>query len=123
MGNLLVGGLYGVTAVANVASNFEAEVTADRTHSTLAWHSRTKHLASLSRSILSFPNHSDNRSRSHVRNETREEFLGFEIFVVGLHVLLARHCQLHCNELVSLLLETLDDFTNDSTLDAIGLDL
>lgn len=31
--------------------------------------------------------------------------------------------QLHGNELVSLLLETLDNFTNETTLDTIGLDL
>jgi hypothetical protein len=38
-------------------------------------------------------------------------------------VFLAGLGQLHGDELVSLLLETLDNFTNKSTLDTIGLDL
>ena len=36
---------------------------------------------------------------------------------------LGRLGELHSNKFVSLLFESLDDFTNDSTLDAIRLDL
>jgi hypothetical protein len=38
-------------------------------------------------------------------------------------VFLARIGELHSDKLESLLFETLDNFTNKSTLDAIGLDL
>lgn len=42
---------------------------------------------------------------------------------MGFHVFLGRLSQLHGYELVSLGLETLDDFSDESTLNAVGLDL
>ena len=63
-----------------------------------------------------------NGSRRHVRDETREELLPRQILVVLLHVTLPGRCELHGDELVSLLFETFDDFADKSTLDAVGLD-
>jgi len=63
-----------------------------------------------------------NGSRSHVRNKTREEFLSGQILIMSLHVFLSGSGELHGDELVSLLFESLDDFSDESPLDAVGLD-
>lgn len=40
---------------------------------------------------------------------------------MGLHVGLSGRGKFHGNQLVSLLLEAFDDFTDESTLDSVGL--
>ena len=63
-----------------------------------------------------------NGSRRHVRDEAREELLPRQVLVVLLHVIPPGRCELHGDQLVSLLLESLDNFADESTLDAVGLD-
>ena len=41
---------------------------------------------------------------------------------MGFHVRLAGGDELHGEELVSLLFETFDDFSDEATLDSVGLD-
>ena len=117
----MLGRVDRVTSVANVASDFNAEISTNSSHSTFGRHGGTEHLASLQNNVLSFPNHSTDRSGCHVRNKTREELLALQVSVVVFHMFLAGLGELHGNKLVTLLFETLDDFTNESTLDAIGL--
>ncbi len=107
--------------MADVAADLNAEVSTDGSHGTFGRHGGSEHLASLEDNVLSFPNHSADRSRGHVRDKTREELLALQVSVVVFHVFLARLGELHGNEFVALLFETLDDFTNESTLDAIRL--
>ena len=66
--------------------------------------------------------HSADRSRGHVGDEASEESLAGKISVVLLHVLSSWGSQLHGHQLVALLLESLDDFAHQSSLDAIRLD-
>jgi hypothetical protein len=115
--------LLAIVLISNQIESLNQLTSTDGAHCAFTRHSGAKHLASLENSILSLPDHGTNRSRAHVRNETREKFLGLQIFVVKLHVFLAWLGQLHGHQLVSLLLKSLDDFSNQSSLDAIGLDL
>ena len=64
--------------------------------------------------VLSFPNHGDDRSRSHVRDQTLEETLGRQIGVVLLEVLGGGLNHLQRGELVSSLLESGDDFSDET---------
>merc|ERR1719262_84374 len=68
------------------------------------------------------PNHGADWSATHVLDESWEEWLGGEILVVLLEVLLAGSHQLDSGKLVSASLESRDDRANESTLDAIRLD-
>lgn len=123
MRDLLVGRVDRVTSVTNVATNFDTEISSNGTHRGVRWHRSTKHFTSLGTGVLSFPDHGDNGSADHVFNETWKEFLGLQIFVMHFHVLLCRLGEFHRNELVTLLLKSLDNLTNETSLDAIRLDL
>jgi len=72
--------------------------------------------------ITTFPNHSADGSAAHILDESREEWLGGEILVVLLKVLLAGSHELDSSKLVATSLESGDDWANESTLDAIRLD-
>ena len=61
-------------------------------------------------------------SRCHVLNKTRKEFLALQISIMRFHVISARCGELHGNQLVTLLLEAFDDFTDEAPLDAVRLD-
>ena len=121
-GNFLLGRFDGIGSVADVASNFDAVISANGSRSRVTGHGGSKHFASFLYDTGTFPDHGADGSTGHVGNETGEEFLFLEVFVVLFHVFLTRGGQLHGDQLVSLLFETLDDFSNESTLDAIGLD-
>ncbi len=107
--------------MADVAADLNAEISTNSSHGRIGGHGGSEHLASLKNNVLSFPNHGADRSRGHVRDETREELLALQVSVVVFHVLLAGLGELHGDEFVALLFETSDDFTDKSTLDAIGL--
>jgi hypothetical protein len=109
--------------VADVTADLDAKVSTDGSHGTVTGHGGTEHLASLSAGVLALPYHRNNRTRDHVRDETREELLALQVLVVGLHVLLGGVSHLHGDQLVSLLLKSTNDFSDKSSLDAIRLDL
>ena len=118
----MVGGLDRIGSVADVASDLNAEVAADGAHGTLGGHGGAEHLAALEDDVLSLPNHGADGSAGHVVDEAGKEALAGEIGVVLLHVLAAGGGELHGDKFVALLLETLDDVSDEATLDAIGLD-
>ena len=60
-------------------------------------------------------------SPCHVCDKTREKLLRLQVGVVVCHVLHTGLGKLHGYKFVTLLFESLNDFTNESTLDAIGL--
>jgi hypothetical protein len=120
--NLSVGRFNGVGSVTDVASDFNAKISTDGSGGGVRWHGCTQHLASLEDSVLSLPDHAYNRSRSHVSDETRKELFLLEVNVMLSHVFDSRSTKLHSNKLVSLGLESLDNFSNKSSLDAIRLD-
>lgn len=120
--NLGIGALDGIRSVANVAAHFDAEVSSDRSAGGFAGHGGAKHLAPLKHSIRALPHHGNNRARRHVGDKAREELLRLQVFVVLLHVSLARFREFHSDELVSFRLEPLDNFSDKPSLDTIGLD-
>jgi hypothetical protein len=119
--DLLVGRVNRIGSVANVAADFNAQITPDGSWVTVGRHGGTEHLTSSHDGILSFPNHGTNWAGSHVFDQAREKLLFLQIDIVFLHVLLARLGQLHGHKLESLGFKSLDNFTNESALDTIGL--
>ena len=109
--------------MANVAANFNAEVSTNGTRVGLTRHGGTQHLAARGDGALAFPDHGHNRARGHVGDQTGEKLLAGKVSVMLFHVLLTGGSQLHGNQLEALGFETLDNFADNATLDAIGLDL
>jgi len=118
----MLGRLDSIGTMADVAADLDAEITADGAHGRLGGHSCAEHLAALEDGVLALPHHCADWATGHVVDETSEESLAGEVGVVLLHVLAAGGSELHGDELVALLLETLDDVADEASLDAIGLD-
>lgn len=68
------------------------------------------------------PNHAADGPRRHVFQEAWEEGLLDEVLVVLSQQVLARFEEFHGTKLIAALLEALDDFANEASLHAIGLD-
>jgi hypothetical protein len=66
--------------------------------------------------------HADDGAGAHVLDETGEERLGGEVGVVLLQQLLGGRGHLQSDQLEALLLEALDDLTNQTALNAVGPD-
>merc|ERR1711915_1079748 len=92
----------------DVSANFNAEVTTDAAGS----------LDNLS----SLPAHGAEWTRGHVLNKTWVERLVSQVLVVLLHVILRSLHEFHAAHLEALLFKTLDDLTDEATLDTIGFD-
>ena len=119
----LVGGsLDGVGSVDDVATDVDAEITTDGAGLGVSGLGGTKHLAASGYSVVAFPDHGADGAGGSVVDETAEEALGGQIGVVLLEVGTAWGADLHGAKLESLVLEAGDDLTNESSLDAIGLD-
>ena len=150
-GNLVVGRLHRVRAVAHVAADIDAEVTADGAGKGILGVGGAQKSAAALDDISALPNHSHNGARGlwyknkqvnntgelrhpginngvqtlrtyHVLDEAREETLASQVSVVLLHELLARGLHLASHELVALAFEALHDLADESALDAIRLD-
>ncbi len=119
--NLLLGRLNRVRAVGNVATNVNGVVTTDGTGGRLEGVGGTKNGTTLLDNILTLPNGGKNGTRSHVREQTREEGLLLEVEVVLTEELLGGVSKLDGNKLEATGLESGDDGGNEATLDTIGL--
>lgn len=156
--DLLVGRLDGVRSVQDVASDLDAEVSADGSGQGIGGVGGSQHLAAGLDDVQALPDHRDDGSGAHVVDQSGEEGTGAQVSVVLLQELLLGlwgvqgwglesgfqcshnlektwrgaagvfRCaithphELHGDQLEALLLETLDDLANQSTLDGIGLD-
>jgi hypothetical protein len=109
--------------VADVAANFNAKVSTNGSRLRCERVGRTQHLTARRDGFLTGPDHADNRSTHHVILHLGEERLGDKIRIMLFQHLARRLLGLHGDQLVALGLETTDYFTNDSTLNTIGLDL
>jgi hypothetical protein len=105
-GDLLLGGLLGIAAVADVAADVESEVSADGAGGGVGGASGAQQLASFGEGVDSFPDHGDDGARGHVADESGEERLLLEVGVVLLHVLTAGSGELQSDELETLLFES-----------------
>jgi len=120
--DLVLGGLDGIGAVADVAADVEAQVTTDGTGSGIGGVGGAEHHAAGLDGVEALPDHAADGAGEHVLDQTGEELLFAQVRVVLLQVLLAGGHELHGGEPEALLLEALDDFANEATLDAVGLD-
>lgn len=115
-GDLLLGGVDGVRAVADVAADIDGKVTTDGARGGGERVGSTEELAADLDDLLALPDHGADGARAHVGDKTGEEWLVGEVRVVLLEVLLAGGHELDGDELVATLLEASDDGTNKATL-------
>ena len=80
-----MGGTLGrIASVANVATEVDAEISADATRLASKWLSLAKHLPSLLDDVLSFPAHAHDGARGEELAQTSIETLGAEVSIVSL---------------------------------------
>jgi len=121
-GDLLLGVLNGVRAVADVSASDDAEISSDSSGTGLRGVSGTEEDSAGGDCVLAFPDHADDGAREHVLDEGGEEGSGTEILVVFLKEFSGGVDQLESSEEESSLLEPADDLANESSLDTVGLD-
>lgn len=121
-GQLAGGGLGTVTAVADVAADVDGVVTTDGTGEGGGGVGLTEQGAAALDGTLTLPAHGADGARGEVLGQTVVEGLGGQVNVVLLGLLHGGDEQLHGHQLESLLLETGDDLTDQTTLDTVGLD-
>lgn len=105
----------------NIATDINGVITTDGARSRLQRVGSTKDGTSLLDNILTFPDGSENRSRTHVVQETREERLLLKISVVFTEKFFRGLSKLDGNKLEATLLESGNDRSNESTLDTVRL--
>ena len=120
--NLSLGRLDRVRAMADVATDVNAEVAADRARSRGEGVRGTKERTALLHDILALPDHSHDRTRRHVLDQTWEKWLALKVLVMLLKVVFTSVHQLHGHKLIATILKTLDDLTDQTALDAVRLD-
>jgi hypothetical protein len=117
-----VGGINGVTSVADVASYIKAVVTTDGAWGGVQRTGFAKHLAAGFDGVKTFPYHAANWAGGHVFNKTWEKFLFFQVSVVLFKVFGAWRSQFQGNKLETTAFEATNDATDKTTLDAVWLD-
>ena len=110
-----------IRAVADVAVNLNSEVTTDGTRSRVSRASSTEKSAATLDDTSTLPAHSNDGTRGEVVAEIVVEGLVLEVNVVLTSLLLGGLKHLETSELVALVLEALDDLTNETALNTIGL--
>jgi len=119
---LLLGVLNAVGTVANVTPDVDSIVTTDGTWWGCERVGGTEESTTGLDGITALPDHGADRSAAHILYKSWEEWLGREILIVLLEVLLAWGAQLDSSKLVATGFESSDNGANKSTLDAIRLD-
>lgn len=120
-GDLLLGVLDGVGAVADVASDVKSEVTTDGARGRGEGVGGTEKGAAGLDGVLTLPDGGNDRARHHVLEQAREEGLLLQVTVVVAEEVLAGLSHLESDELEATVLETTEDLGDESTLDTVGL--
>ena len=120
-GDFLSSGFGTIRTVADVAADVEGVVTTDGAGGGGGGVGFTKEGAALLDDVDTFPDHTDDGAGGEEFAETVEEGLGGEVTVVSLGLFHGGFHELEGDELEALLFEALDDFTNETTLDTVGL--
>jgi hypothetical protein len=139
--NLLLSTLNAVRAVADITANIDSIVKADSTWCGSKWVGGTEDETASLDDFTTFPNHGSDWTRGHVcfvkkrrvlaihmsrvrrkrkrrtADETWEEWLCLQVFIVLLQVSLAGRDDLDGDELEATLLEAGDNVTNETTLE------
>uniref|UniRef100_A0A182Q057 Uncharacterized protein n=1 Tax=Anopheles farauti TaxID=69004 RepID=A0A182Q057_9DIPT len=118
-GDFLVGRLDRVRAVDDVAANLDAQVTTDGAGLGVGRVGGSQHLAASLHGVQAFPDHRNDRAGAHVM-VTREPEPPYREERQLFHGTYPH--ELHRDQLEALGLEAFDDFTDEPTLDSIGLD-
>ena len=121
-GDLAVGALDAVGAVADVASDVDGVVAADGAGERVGGVGGAEENAAALDDVEALPDHTDDGAGGEVLAETAVEGLSGEVNVVGLGLLEGGVDHLEGNELVALALEAGDDLAGEAALDAVGLD-
>lgn len=108
--------------MADVSSDLEGVVSSDGAWSGVLWLGLSEKDSSSLDGVGSLPDHLADWTHLHVGEETWEEWLALEVSVVGLELLVSWLGELETDELESLLLESADDFSDESSLDSVWLD-
>lgn len=120
--DLSLGGLVGVRAVDEVATDVDGEITTDGAGGSISGVGGSYELATVYDSVLSFPNHGNNSSRGEVLAKSREEGTGLEIVVVLSGELRGGDEDLDTDQLEALGLEASDQLSNQTALNGVGLE-
>ena len=99
-----------------------AQVTADGAGGRGEGVGSAEQSAALLDDILALPDHSHDRTRRHVLDQTWEKWLALKVLVMLLKVVFTSVHQLHGHKLVATVLEALDDLANETALDTVWLD-
>ena len=120
--DFLLSVLSWVGAVADVSSGNNAEITSDCSGVWGKGVSGTEKHSSGGNNSDSFPAHADNGAWEHIGDKSREEGSLGKIGIVLLKKFFRGCHHLKGSEVVSLLFESGDDVSNESSLDTVGLD-
>jgi len=108
--------------MANIATNGEGKVATDRSRCACQRVGSTQDGSPGLDGVQTLPDHSDNGTSIHVLDETREERLALEVFVVFFEVFSGGVDQLERSKLEAALLKARDDGADERALHAIRLD-
>ena len=120
--DLVVGRLDGIGSVDDVSSDINAHISSDGSADGVLGSGGSEHDATGLDGIISFPDHGADGSRAHVFNERGEELLLGEIGVMSFHMGSSGGAEFHGDKLEALLLKSLHDLADKSSLDGIGLE-
>ena len=120
-GNFLLCALNRVGSVTDVSADVDTEITSNRSRCRVSRICGTKHHTSSLDNIVSFPYHSNNGSHRHVLDQSSEETFGGKIAVMRLEVRLGRRNHFQGHQLESLLLESRNNISNETSLDTVRL--
>jgi len=114
--------LNGVGSVADVTTSDNSVISSDGSR---VWCQRiggSEQESSGGNNSSSFPDHADDGTWQHVVNEGREEGSCTKVGIVLFKVFFGWGGQFKSSKVVSFLLESGDDGSNESSLDTVGLD-
>ena len=118
-GDFALSGFDRVRAVNDVATDFDSQITTNRTRRGFERVRRTNQQTRALHHARSFPDHRDNRTRANVVDQVAEERLGAQVAVVLLSHFLRALVRLQSLENHTLLFESGDNLTDVATLHAI----
>jgi len=121
-GDLVFCALHSVRAVADVASDLDAQVAADGARGGLGGLGCSEHHTASLDGVLALPNHAAHGAGHHVVDEAAEEALGGQVGVVLLQQLAGRGGEFHSLQLEAFGFEACDDLTDEASLHAVRLD-
>jgi len=121
-GDFSVGWFDWVWSVADVSSSDDAEISSDGSRVWLKRVGGSQKKSSSGNDSSSFPDHGDDWAWKHVLDEVGEEGSGGKILVVLFKEGLSGWDEFECSQVVSFLLESGNDGSDQSSLDTVGFD-